>query len=178
MTSPRITFRSATESDADFMRALRLATMRDVVLRHRPWCEEEQDQRVLVHFDCARIIQADGSDIGLLKVVREHDHVDLIQIQLLPSFQGLGIGTKVIRDLQEECGAAGVSIVLDVYASNRALKLYTRLGFEIIEHLEHSYTMRWQKRKTEPNQALEPTTTAVTDRAIARSAPAAVVAHL
>jgi hypothetical protein len=29
-----------------------------------------------------------------------------------------------------------------------------------------------------PNQALEPTTTAVTDRAGARSAPAAVVAHL
>jgi hypothetical protein len=29
-----------------------------------------------------------------------------------------------------------------------------------------------------PNQPLEPTTTAVTDRAIARSAPAAVVAHL
>jgi hypothetical protein len=33
-------------------------------------------------------------------------------------------------------------------------------------------------KTTEPNQALEPTTTAVTDRAIARSAPAAVVAHL
>ncbi len=33
-------------------------------------------------------------------------------------------------------------------------------------------------KPTEPNQALEPTTTAVTDRAGARSAPAAVVAHL
>jgi hypothetical protein len=32
--------------------------------------------------------------------------------------------------------------------------------------------------KPEPNQTLEPTTTAVTDRADARSAPAAVVAHL
>jgi hypothetical protein len=32
--------------------------------------------------------------------------------------------------------------------------------------------------KKEPNQALEPTTTAVTDRAGARSAPVAVVAHL
>jgi hypothetical protein len=32
--------------------------------------------------------------------------------------------------------------------------------------------------KEKPNQALEPTTTAVTDRAGARSAPAAVVAHL
>jgi hypothetical protein len=33
-------------------------------------------------------------------------------------------------------------------------------------------------KKPKPNQALEPTTTAVTDRANARSAPAAVVAHL
>jgi hypothetical protein len=32
--------------------------------------------------------------------------------------------------------------------------------------------------KKEPNQALEPTTTAVTIRAAARLAPAAVVAHL
>jgi hypothetical protein len=34
-----------------------------------------------------------------------------------------------------------------------------------------------QMKTTEPNQALEPTTTAVTDRAGARSAPAAVAAH-
>ena len=33
-------------------------------------------------------------------------------------------------------------------------------------------------QKTEPNQALEPTTTAVTPRAYARVAPAAVAAHL
>ena len=35
-----------------------------------------------------------------------------------------------------------------------------------------------QMKTTEPNQALEPTTTAVTNRAGARFAPAAVVAHL
>ncbi len=39
------------------------------------------------------------------------------------------------------------------------------------------YTQLW-KKKPEPNQALEPTTTAVTNRADARFAPAAVVAHL
>jgi hypothetical protein len=40
----------------------------------------------------------------------------------------------------------------------------------------YSYVIRWRTKR--PNQALEPTTTAVTDRAGARSAPAAVVAHL
>jgi hypothetical protein len=34
------------------------------------------------------------------------------------------------------------------------------------------------KNTTEPNQALQTTTTAVTDRAVARSAPAAVVSDL
>jgi hypothetical protein len=38
------------------------------------------------------------------------------------------------------------------------------------------YSSMSQEKK--PNQTLEPTTTAVTDRAGARSAPAAVVAHL
>ncbi len=37
---------------------------------------------------------------------------------------------------------------------------------------------RIYRMKTEPNQALEPTTTAVTPRAFARVAPSAAVAHL
>ena len=151
MVVPHITFRSAETEDLEFLRALRFSTMREVVLRHKPWRGGEQDERVVAHFDCARIIQAAGRDIGLLKVVRRPDQVELVQIQLLPEFQGQGIGTKVIESLQEE----DLPIVLSVYASNRALNLYSRLGFKIVARFEHSYTLRWQKE--EANQALEPT---------------------
>jgi ribosomal protein S18 acetylase RimI-like enzyme len=152
---PHISFRQAVESDVDFLRALRAATMREVVLRHQGWCDEEQNQRVIYHFESARIIVSGGREIGLLKVVREVDHVHLVQIQLLPAFQGRGIGTAVIVALQEESGPLGMPIILEAYASNRAVALYSRLGFAIVDRTEHSYTMRWQKSITEPNQALK-----------------------
>jgi hypothetical protein len=61
---PDITLRPAIESDAPFLRMLRQATMRGVVQRHRPWIEEEQELRVMVHFDSARIILCAGREIG------------------------------------------------------------------------------------------------------------------
>ena len=152
-----VSFRQADECDIDFLRALRSSTMREVVLRHHAWHEEEQNQRVLVSFDSARVILKDGDAIGLLKVVRESHHFHLIQIQLLPAFQGRGIGTAVITALQEECSALDLPIVLRAYASNRALALYSRLGFEIVDRSGHAYTMRWEQRRKEPNQTPEPT---------------------
>lgn len=172
MALPHITFRSAKDTDLKFLRALRLATMREVVRRHKPWRESEQDERVLAHLDCARIIQAEGRDIGLLKVVRKLDEVELLQIQLLPEYQGRGIGTEVIESLKNE----RLPIVLGVYASNRALNLYSRLGFKIVERLEHSYTMRWQKEGA--NQALERNAYVRHAACGARVAPATGVAHL
>jgi hypothetical protein len=57
-------------------------------------------------------------------------------------------------------------------------------GFITALHDQHKIILKVEDRvrtleeKTEPNQALEPTRTAVTDRAGARSAPAVRVAHL
>lgn len=153
LTATDVTFRPATEKDLEFLRALRLATMREVVLRHRPWREEEQDQRVMAHFDSGRIILREGREIGLLKVVREADHFHLVQIQLLPDFQGRGIGTAIIQSLQEECGALGLPIVLEVYLSNRSIDLYSRLGFAIVERVDRFCTMRWQRKINQPNKS-------------------------
>jgi hypothetical protein len=54
-------------------------------------------------------------------------------------------------------------------------RLELKVGKDVFVKFQNLCRAKGQKK---PNQALEPTTTAVTDRAGARSAPAAVVAHL
>jgi ribosomal protein S18 acetylase RimI-like enzyme len=103
--------------------------MRHTVTRHRPWNEKEQRDRALNQLGHARIIVCDACDAGLLKLVRSIDHAHLSQLQILPLFQGRGIGTQIISALQAECGSEGIPIILNVYSSNnRAIQLYCGAG--------------------------------------------------
>ncbi len=50
-----------------------------------------------------------------------------------PKYQNIGIGSKVLQDIFQECrdlGLEGISLFVDVN-NERAIKLYKRLGFVI-----------------------------------------------
>src|SRR5450631_2946615 len=85
------TLRSANPFDIAFLMELRRASMWKVVTNHYPWIEATQLERVLLHFDSARIICSNTRDIGLIKVIYGPKQVHLCQIQLLPEFQRRGI---------------------------------------------------------------------------------------
>jgi len=80
-----------------------------------------------------QIIERDGWPIGRLYVARWEKEIRIVDITLLPEFRGSGIGTKLLRELQDEARAAGKSLTIHVERFNRALGLYQRLGFEQIE---------------------------------------------
>jgi ribosomal protein S18 acetylase RimI-like enzyme len=56
----------------------------------------------------------------------------LIDIALLPSAQGRGVGTALLRSLLAEAKAADLRVQLSVNPGSRALSLYSRLGFQIV----------------------------------------------
>lgn len=80
-----------------------------------------------------QIIERDGWPIGRLYVARGEKEIRIVDITLLPEFRGSGIGTKLLRELQDEARAAGKTLTIHVERFNRALGLYQRLGFEQIE---------------------------------------------
>jgi predicted N-acetyltransferase YhbS len=129
----------------------------------------------LVHFDEAKIILIGGVAAGLLKVFDEAPDVHLSQIQLLPEFQGRGIGSQLVEEVIRKAHARQKAVTLHVFKSNRALALYRRLGFIESSEDQHSFRMI---RRPPPNQSLEPTACAVTSHACACAAPAQTVAHL
>ena len=104
---------------------------------------ETQSKRIMKEYTSIKIFRNDNKDIGMFKVKRNSDKWEIIQIQLLPDYQHLGIGTKLIQSLQAEAVQQGVAIFLSVLKVNPAKRLYERLGFEEIQEKEKSYTMRY-----------------------------------
>ncbi|SFU27572.1 Acetyltransferase (GNAT) domain-containing protein [Pseudoduganella namucuonensis] len=99
-------------------------------------------ERVLVGFEGARIIEFAGGAIGLLKMIKGERAWDIVQIQLLPEWQGQGIGALLLSQALAEAAEAKATVLLSVLKVNKARRLYERLGFSVISEDENSYSMR------------------------------------
>lgn len=98
-------------------------------------------ERILYRFDSANIIQVDRTPIGLFKYFLDNDRYTISQIQIVRSYQGLGLGARLIQELLERAEAEGRSVTLSVLRSNPAKGLYERLGFQIVEADEQEYIL-------------------------------------
>lgn len=92
-----------------------------------------------------QIIERDGWPVGRLYVDRWEKEIRIVDITLLPEFRGSGVGTKLLRELQEEARVAGKLLTIHVERFNRALGLYQRLGFQQIEDKGVYLLMEWKE---------------------------------
>jgi ribosomal protein S18 acetylase RimI-like enzyme len=137
-------FRNVKENDFNWLYDLRSQTMKKYIIDSGDqFNSETQSNRIMKEYESIKIIRSDNKDIGMFKVKRNSDNWDIIQIQLLPDYQHMGIGTKLIQKLQREALQQGVPIFLSVLKVNPAKQLYERLGFEVVQEKEKSYTMRY-----------------------------------
>lgn len=90
-----------------------------------------------------QIIERDGVAAGRLLVMREDEKIHVIDIALLPEHRGAGIGTKFLRELQDEAKAAGKPLSIHVERFNPARRLYERLGFQQVEEKGVYLLLRW-----------------------------------
>jgi ribosomal protein S18 acetylase RimI-like enzyme len=74
------------------------------------------------------LISVDGKRAGRLLVARTPTGIHVIDIALLDSHRGKGIGGSLLQALCEEARAAGKILSLSVHAANPAQRLYRRLG--------------------------------------------------
>jgi ribosomal protein S18 acetylase RimI-like enzyme len=80
---------------------------------------------------------------GRLLVLRLADEIRLADISILPEYRNAGIGRKLIEDLLVEAAVAGKPVRLHVEKSNRARRLYERLGFVEIGDTGSHFFMEW-----------------------------------
>lgn len=146
MTPPYI-LRPVTQADYEFLYDLNRRTMRVYVEPLWGWDEAVQRENFHQRFklDGHFIIVVDGTDAGRLAVDRTAERIFLSQINLLPDFQGKGIGSHLIESLKAEAAQANQPLELRVLQTNRpARRLYTRLGFVVFDENDTHLWMRWQ----------------------------------
>lgn len=146
--------RAATEEDYDFLYALHAATIREAVAATWGWDEEYQRRHFEEHWDPGprRIVVVAGQDVGVLQVEWYEDEVFLALIEIAPDWQGQGLGSAIIGEVQARAKEAGLPVVLHVLKANeRGKRLYERLGFRVVKGRWDRWVMAWggQRRKKE-----------------------------
>lgn len=78
------------------------------------------------------LIERDGEAIGRVYLFWGETTLQLIDISLLPEHRGTGLGSRLLGELLARADRQGLAVGLHVEADNPALRLYRRLGFEVI----------------------------------------------
>lgn len=140
---PAFALRPGTAADFDFAYDLYRELMQPltVALIGR-WSDD--GERPVVRAGLAagnvQIVEVVGRPAGWIQIREIEGRLDLQQIYVVASLQGSGLGTALIRALQER----GLPIALSVMHNNhRARALYLRLGFRDAAERAHKHEMRW-----------------------------------
>ena len=91
-----------------------------------------------------QIILRDHAPIGRVYIHYGVREIRLMDIALLPECRRSGIGGAILKNLLEEAAQLGKSVTLHVEPFNPALRLYERLGFQIVEDLGANLFMQWR----------------------------------
>ncbi|GKW28580.1 GNAT family N-acetyltransferase [Pectobacterium brasiliense] len=138
-----ITFRPATPEDEQFLFELRRATMDEHLHRAGVIADDSAHwQRIKYHYNDAHIVLMGSERIGLFKRHKGANEWTIIQIQILPAYQGQGIAAWLLNTFLQQADEANVPVTLSVLNGNRAITLYQRVGFKIVDNDDIALKMK------------------------------------
>jgi GNAT superfamily N-acetyltransferase len=152
---PEFSLRPATPEDNKFLYQLYASTRAEELdLAGFPHSEREAFCRMQfglrqhhygLHYASAadRILLWNGDRIGRELIDRQAQWIELIDIAILPTHQGRGIGSALLQALIKESVECQLPIHLFADQGSRAQALYQRHGFVIAEdHAPHWFMKR------------------------------------
>lgn len=139
-----VTLIPAEESDKEYFANLSEFVYRELVERQiGPWNstrERDKFDKKWGEQGYQKILLSDEL-IGGYWVQEFDSYFQLREFQIHPDFQNLGIGTRLLSNLIEQCLSDGKELRLRVLKLNPVLSLYKRLGFKVVGENEYQYWM-------------------------------------
>lgn len=141
----RYQLRPATPTDYNFLYHLHITTIKPYVAATWGWDDTTQANFFRQKFDptTRQIILLDGRPIGVLSLQEQPTETFLALIEILPDYQGQGIGTAVIKDVIHTAHQHNRPVTLHVLKTNHpAHRLYQHLGFTITAETPTHFHMK------------------------------------
>lgn len=153
--------RAEQGGDRDFLETLYIA-VRWPELAAIAWTEEVklaflrdqfalQDRHYAEHYAEAEfiLVEKQGQPLGRLYLFRGKSDIRIVDISLLPEVRSTGLGTALLRGVQEEARQTGRSVSIHVEKFNPAHRLYRRLGFQEAGSDGPYWLMKWNEKSEE-----------------------------
>jgi GNAT superfamily N-acetyltransferase len=153
--TPMVTLRTAVRDDTEFLASVYASTRMEELTatdwndaRKAEFCRMQftaQDTHYRQNYPTAEysVIDFSGEPVGRLYVDRWAREIRIMDIAILPDHRGKGIGSHLLRALQEEATDTGRKLSIHVERFNPALRLYERLGFWMAEDKGVYLLMEW-----------------------------------
>lgn len=150
----RVSLRAEAPDDFEFLADL-YASTREEELRPVPWDDSQKRAFLRMQFDAQYehyrkhyydaefwIIERDGERVGRLYLHFAADgDLRIVDIALIDSVRGQGIGGRILQQLLDAAAKGGYSVSIHVERNNPAMHLYERLGFQPIDEHGIYYLM-------------------------------------
>lgn len=132
---PAWRLRPGSPADLEWAFALHRAALREYIEPIWGWAEGLQRRLFTDSHDAntGQVIQIDGQDVGVLVVEERPEELYVRRIELVPAWQGNGLGTSILLSLLRRAHASGRPVGLHVLNTNaRAAELYERVGLRVV----------------------------------------------
>jgi GNAT superfamily N-acetyltransferase len=125
----------AHQDDLDDLVAIRIEAMRESLERVGRFDPVRARERFVSGFDAGstRNIEVAGSRVGFVVVKLFDNEWVLDHLYLMPSVQGLGVGSVVLAQIFKEADAVGLPIKVGALKQSASNRFYIRHGFQFVE---------------------------------------------
>ncbi len=138
--------RAATPDDHSWLEDLRRQAYLELFIATWGSRDEDRHQRHFANFlkqGNIIIVQLEQTDVGMLQIMESSDRIEISEIQLLPQYQGQGLGSKLLQDIVAKSHGQKKDVYLSLGLFNiKAYRLYSRIGFQEYRRSETHFYMK------------------------------------
>jgi len=130
----------AVANDQRWLDQLRRSVYRDLfIATFGSWDEARHVRHTTECWELGQIsiIEVFGERVGMIQILDQTGFVEIGELQIQPSHQNQGIGSRILSDVVNQAHKRGKNVTLSVALKNeRAAEFYRRCGFTHVEQTD------------------------------------------